>query len=358
MIKFPKIRQFRDVIREVRHRAQFQGVDDENMPIMNRDEVLPSVEYVGTVKMHGSNASVRLQTDDTLVAQSRNRVLSLDNDNAGFARFAFEEVTDGYWLEKLSGIREAASKVADVFGSLEVDPQVTVYGEWCGGSIQRGVALNGLNKMFVVFAVRFGTEEDTVWLGEQVIRSFDAPEQNIYNSFMFENYRTTVDFENPGVVKNDLVELTNAVEDKCPVGFHFGVEGVGEGIVWRPDPLLHPTLNRGQFWFKVKGKKHSDSKVKTLAPIDPEKAKSVNEFVSMVTTDHRLEKGIDFLNENGFEISKKSTGHFLKWVGNDVLDEEADSMEASSIERRDVMKAINEAGKRWFFAYLDAQVGV
>lgn len=358
MIKFPKIRQFRDVIKEVRHRAQFSGVDEDNMPIMDREATLPSVDYIGTVKMHGSNASVRLQVDDELVAQSRNRVLSLENDNAGFARFVFEEVEAGYWHEQLGQIRE---HIVPALEALEVeveDHQVTVYGEWCGGSIQKGVALNGLRKMFVVFAVRFGTDEDTVWLGEQVIRSFDNPEKSIYNVFQFEHYRATVDFENPSLVQNELVEITNAVEGKCPVGFHFGVEGVGEGVVWRPDPLLHSSLNEGRFWFKVKGEKHSDTKVKKLVTIDPEKAKSVNEFVAMVTTDHRLEKGIDFLNENGFDVSKRSTGEFLKWLGNDILEEEGDTMEASNIERRDVMKAINETGKRWFFAFLDAQVGI
>lgn len=348
IVKFPKIKQFRDVIKEIRARVQFEGLDQNGVPIMNRNAMMPKVTFFGTVKMHGTNASVRKTLEGNIVAQSRNRTLNLDNDNANFADFVFNTVGEDYWQEMLD---------LNLSNSFNVeDPQITVYGEWCGGNIQSGVALTSLPKMFVVFAVRLGTGNDTIWLGREYVEKFNHPNHQIYNCFMFENYTAEIDFENPSIIQNGLVDITEAVEKECPVGAAFGVSGTGEGVVWRPDPSLHPDLNDDRFWFKVKGAKHSDSKVKQLVPIDPEKAKGISEFVNSVTTDHRLLKGIDYLNEQNMEISKRSTGEFLKWLGNDVLDEESDVMEASNLDRKDVMKYINEQGKRWFFAYLEREV--
>lgn len=348
MVKFPKIKQFRNVIDEIRARAQFKGLGEDGMPIMDRAAVLPKVKFVGTVKMHGTNASVRKNLKGEIVPQSRNRTLKIDNDNAGFANYALTDVGEGYWQDMLVIDAEDVGLASRV-----EDPQLTVYGEWCGGNIQKGIALTGLDKMFVVFAVRLGTGDDTIWLGRKYIERFNHPEHQIYNCFMFETFTVEIDFETPSLIQNGLVDITEAVEKQCPVGAAFGASGIGEGVVWRPDPEIHPNMNEDRFWFKVKGAKHSDSKVKELVPIDPEKVKSISEFVNSVTTDHRLQKGIDYLEENGFEVSKQSTGHFLQWLRDDILEEEADVMDASNLDRKDVMKYINEQGKRWFFAYLE-----
>src|ERR1700744_3145841 len=82
-ISFPSIEQFRNVIRDVKDRANYHGIP------------LPELEFVGTVKLHGTNASVTIDTDTgELWAQSRSNVITPENDNAGFARFVQEKALE------------------------------------------------------------------------------------------------------------------------------------------------------------------------------------------------------------------------------------------------------------------------
>ena len=84
MIKFPSIEQFRNVIRNVQHQAQFCGLDSDGNAIMNRDATLPVLSFQGTVKAHGSNCGLVYDiTSKTITYQSRERELSLVSDNAG-----------------------------------------------------------------------------------------------------------------------------------------------------------------------------------------------------------------------------------------------------------------------------------
>ena len=57
-ISFGKIPQFRDVIRNVNHQAQFTGFNDDNEPMFNPNAVKPKITFNGTVKLHGSNGAV------------------------------------------------------------------------------------------------------------------------------------------------------------------------------------------------------------------------------------------------------------------------------------------------------------
>ncbi len=102
--------------------------------------------FTGTVKLHGTNASIVGIFDDNNVCidiycQSRNNVLSLTKDNAGFTRF----------IENLSNKQELFKPFLEV-GKHQT---IIIHGEFCGGSIQKGIALNQLPKMFVAFTVSF-----------------------------------------------------------------------------------------------------------------------------------------------------------------------------------------------------------
>ena len=65
-------------------------------------------------------------------------------------------------------------------------------------------------------------------------------------------------------------------EKRCPAGAFFGVEGVGEGVVWR---CITPGFQRPEFWFKVKGEKHSVTRVKKLAPANTQRMDSIESFL-------------------------------------------------------------------------------
>ena len=151
MHKFPSIEQFRSVIREVNHRTRFIGMDEETqLPILNEGEVeMPTLDYRGSVKLHGTNAAIvytwdPLAFDYDFHAQSRKNIITPTKDNAGFAAFAHTRNTEAL-----------LAKVMKAVGHLGYTPEVVkIYGEWCGGNIQKGIALNGLDKMFVIFAIR------------------------------------------------------------------------------------------------------------------------------------------------------------------------------------------------------------
>ena len=350
-IAFPKIKQFKDCVHNVRHKTRFTGLDEETgEPIYDHLAPLPRLKFRGTVKLHGTNAAVVLHpdwTDENIVAQSRSRICTVLNDNAGFAAFVhgreipFEKLFARVFLS----VERKGNKIGD-------NP-VAIYGEWCGSNIQGGVGLSELaSKMFVIFAVRIGAEDETRWL--ELDPSLSDPENGIYNILDYPYWDMTVDFEQPAFARNIMVDLTLSVEEECPVAKAHGVEkGTGEGVVWK---CVESGFEDSGFWFKVKGEKHSVSKVKTLSPVDPEMMKNAQEFVESNVTENRCLQGIQTLQEMGAELSMKSTGIFLKWIFEDIISEEKDTLTASSLDAKTVSKPISEKARKWYFKFLKENV--
>lgn len=341
MLPFPSIEQFRNVIRTVNERAQHHAVP------------VPRLKFHGTVKLHGTNAAVACTAGALdMWAQSRTQIITREKDNAGFAAFVYDnERTFACLLN-----------IAELLGHAQPGATVAIYGEWCGGNIQSGVALNQLPKMFVVFAIRVKHgEENSFWFPPELVAEClsGVEESGIRCIESFPTWEIEIDMANPALSQNALGDITAAVEAECPVGKAFGKVGIGEGVVWRCMGAADGSelaFRTDDLVFKVKGEKHSDTKVRTLAPVDIEKVNSVSAFVAQVCTDHRLLKGIDFLREQGAPIDVTSTGQFLKWVGGDVVKEESDTMDASGLDRKDVMGAVNKAARNWLMTYLDQQV--
>lgn len=181
--------------------------------------------------------------------------------------------------------------------------------------------------------------------------------EGISTSHDYPVYGLEIDFNTPTLVQNQLVALTEAVEKDCPVarqllGSDETRELIGEGIVWEVSdmentaPELHNTLKNLRF--KVKGERHSASKVKTIAPVDEEKVKSIAEFVDYACTENRLKQGLDKLTEMGLEHSVRSTGDYLRWIIGDILKEELSTMMASGIEPKDVNGAISKKAREFY----------
>ena len=220
-------------------------------------------------------------------------------------------------------------------------------------NIQKGVAINGLPKMFVIFAVKIVNGESNYYLTYDKISEYKSPENNIYNINDYQTFEIDIDFSKPEEAQNKLVEITNAVEAECPVGKAFGKIGVGEGVVWE-------SYYKGRrYIFKVKGTQHSSSRVKKLAEVDVEKIASIKEFASYVVTENRLNQAIEqVFTCNSIEPDKKHTGTFLTWIANDVAKEEMDTLIENGFEPNDVMPHIKEYARKWFFAELDKKIGL
>lgn len=335
MYPFPSINQFRSVVKRVREQAAYQGKNEAGEAIFNPVPKYPKLNFSGTVKLHGTNAAI-VSSPEGITFQSRERVLTRTADNAGFM---------AHMEQHLGTVCEMLGSVDAYHGVKTYDHTTAVYGEWCGGNIQKGVAITGLPKMFVIFAITI----NGVWVDVPKHLTYGAAA--IHNIQNFQSWAIEIDFEQPETAQNQLAQLTAEVEACCPVGKALGVEGIGEGIVWRCTNDPSPEL-----WFKVKGEKHSASHVKTLAAVDVEAVAQVNEFVAMTVTEARLEQGLqNLLNEQLKPFDMTSMGDFIRWVHQDVLKEETDTLQASGIEYKKLGSPIAVAAKRWFVAKLNEE---
>lgn len=355
MHKYFSTRQYKDIIRKVYERCQFHSI------------AVPQLEFKGTVKLHGTNSSFyNVLSNDEIVVQSRNNVITVEKDNAGFAAYVNSQ-------------REIVSKIfteiKKQFPDAVKDKTAVVYGEWAGGSIQKKVALSNVEKFYAVFAIKLtdnkehievdvneSDEEQDVnnnfddgkWLTEEQIESVLTSvgkeimhKVRMFSIYDFPTFTVKIDMANPKLTQNKLIEITNSVEEECPVGKQLGSIGVGEGVVWK---CISPVevLQTDDLIFKVKGEKHSVSKVKTIAEVDEVKLNSIKEFVDAVVTENRLNQGIEYLKEQSLGIVMQNMGVFLKWLANDCIKEEGGMMEASGLEKKDVMSSISNKAKQWY----------
>jgi len=321
MKKYPSIEQLRNVIKKAKLKHDYKGRDADGNPIYQHTEKYPTLKFKGSVKLHGTNSSVVMYADGRVEYQSRENVLTLKQDNAGF-------------------MAEMINKdLSFLFANFKFTDYIAIYGEWCGGNIQKGVAINGLPKMFVIFGVKI----DDVWV--DLPSTLHDNENGIYNILQFQTYEVDIDLNQPELAQNKIIEMTIEVESSCPVGKWFGKEGIGEGIVFT-------CTTDSELQFKSKGEKHSVSKVKTLSPIDVELVNSINEFVEMTVTENRLNQGLSYLKENNIEFETKNIGQFLGWVIKDVLKEESDTIQENKLDEKKVKNAIMTKARVWYFNHL------
>ena len=328
---YPSIAQFRNLVGDIRAKAQYVGKDEEGKPVFDKNKSLPTIKLEGTVKLHGANCSVVLDKEGNLYSQSRNNVLSLESDFMGFNIFVMQN--KDYF----------ASMLKTYFTPLT--EAVIVYGEWCGANVQRGVALCELPKMFIAFDVRVVDEElieNKGWVDATEIAKWNNSDIRVFNTQMFERWSIEIDIADPMKIQNQLIEITNGVEKCCPVGKHFGVEGVGEGVVWTA------IYNDRKYAMKIKGEKHSATKVKKLAEVDTEKLKSIDEFVNYAFTENRLNQGIEWMKENHHELEMKNILHFIKWVFGDIVKEESDTLINNGLTTKDIANKGNHLIRQWY----------
>uniref|UniRef100_A0AAU8GET2 RNA ligase n=1 Tax=Salmonella phage vB_SEnST11_KE23 TaxID=3161174 RepID=A0AAU8GET2_9CAUD len=333
-IKYPSTHQFRQVIRTVHDKLTFDGIDEDGN--VKRKLVDPSaflIPYIGTVKIHGTNGSIVFHSEDEIVFQSKERVLSLQQDNSGFMAFMVRKDT--------ASLLEQVKHICEISG-IAFEFPVEIAGEWAGRGIQKGVAVSEVEPFFTIFRIAVGkTETSLKWLPPTTIFGVGLPDQRIYNVLAFSYWMIDIPFNEPEKVQNELASLTSQVEAECPVGKFFGVNGVGEGLVWSPKDVS--LAQDSGLWFKVKGEKHSVSKVKTLAQVDPERLASIQDFVAYAVTENRLEQG---LAEVG--LGQDKIGEFIGWVSRDINKEEGDVLEANALTMKDVAKFISNKSRGWY----------
>jgi hypothetical protein len=308
--------------------------------------IAPIITFTPKIKLDGTNAAVQVHGDGTIVAQSRNQIITPDKDNAGFA--AWVECEKEYFLN--------LAKVPN-------GNNITIFGEWCGSGIQKRTAISAIGKrIFAVFAIKIGKSfviEPSMIShymssgdhgGGNAAYPSTHPHRDIY-ILPFGNERITIDFSDIDSIKKG-VEAANAavacVEKQDPwVVRTFEVDGLGEGLVYYAS--FHDTgCYDVDYSFKAKGEKHRVTKSKEAVETDPEVLKSMGEFVEKFVTEQRMMQGLDE-GANG-DTSMKSMGAFLKWINQDVAKEGRDELEESGIEWKQVQKPVTIKAKKWFMA--------
>lgn len=287
--------------------------------------------FVNNILVHNSNMGVIFEpisdTEYGFYTQSRERIIVPGDDNAGGSAF----INTKPILELLNTIEIPGER-----------PIIKVYGEWCGKGIQAKVGITKLDKMFVIFAVKIGE----IWLAEDKLKLVKLPEHRIFNICDFPSYRITIDFNDPKPSAEKMGILVESVEKECPVAKAFGVEGIGEGIVWTP---TDEQWIESRFWFKTKGDEHKNVKSKEKVPVDIERVNSIKELVETIVGEARLEQGLDHLRQLGLDFDRKNLGVFIKWVYNDVIKEELDTIMGNGFEPKDISGEISNKARLWFF---------
>jgi len=334
-ISYPKIVQFRNVVSNINREITYTGLDEEGKAIYDPSIEKPTLTFKGTVKLHGTNASVCFNSREGFWIQSRRNIITVEKDNAGFAFFAeskkeeFQDLIDVIILENNIDINRFT---------------VSIYGEFAGKGIQKGVGISELDKAFYVFGVKVSKPQDekfnAYWIDSSNVKN---TERRIFNVEDYETYSIDVDFNMPQLAQNKFAEITEKVEKECPIAKSFGVENsVGEGVVWSVE--YKNNVHR----FKCKGEKHSVSKVKTLANVDVEKLKTIQDFVEYSVTQNRFDQAI----ENVFgeeDLDVKKMGDFIRWFIKDITAEELDTMLENGLEPKDVNKYISTKVREMFF---------
>lgn len=356
-IRYPSINQFRNVIKKIQHEARYEGYDEVTDKVIYNQNTYPTLEVIGTEKVHGTNAAVCYSNPDGFWVQSRKNIITPESDNAGCAFAAHQNQSE--WMYIIHNLA--------MTHNIDLDENIiSLYYEWCGGNIQKNSAVSSLDKMAVLFA-HFKVsplepqgddpeDEPSEWRTTfcETYDWIDDKEARIFNVMNFPTYKFSVDFNNPQMSQNKLVDVVEKViEPNSPLGKQLGVEGnIGEGMV------ICFTYKDSLHMFKVKGDKHSKSKVKKLDKVDEVKLQKIQDIAERVTPAWRLEQMFDEANDtmNGGEPSMQNMGKFFKALNGDIIKEESDIIAEAGLEPKEIFSTTSRIARGWYMEQVNKDV--
>jgi hypothetical protein len=296
----------------------------------------PTVRYRAKVKLHGTNTGVQI-TPEGVLAQSRTQILDVNDDYKGFAK----------WVKARESL---FAKVAQ---------GTTVFGEWCGPGVEKGMAISQVkDKIFAVFGLQLGTGvESTLVVDPEEIRA-RLPEIPGLHVLPWEEGEVTLNFGNRALLEvaaNEVNAVVEKIEAEDPwVKKTFGATGVGEGLVFYP--VANGSVGNvpvgvedyARLMWKAKGEKHRTAGTKVAVQVDPEVVESIDAFVALMVTEARLAQGLK--EACGGEASFKHMAAFLRWVTGDVEKESKAELAASGLTFSQVEKAVTAKAREWLKA--------
>lgn len=295
-----------------------------------------SLECCIKPKLHGTNAGIVFHPSDGVYAQSRKRVIGLDNDNMNFAKFVDD---------------------LNVENTMVGNDVVVLYGEWAGQGIQSNDAITKIGKkIFAPFAI-IHYNSDT---GDAISVDLDSNSIKAFCRNMFGNNQDIVVIDTVDTIRIDfngdhseLERVTDVLNAKVDIYEKidtwvrdvFGVEAPGEGFVVTPITKDYDTFYNWSF--KIKTEAHSANKSTKSASVYVEPSSDVKSFVKRFVTEPRLEQAIHELGGHD-EMDMSRMGDFLKWMNQDIKKESVAELEESELDWKSVTKVITSASKMWF----------
>lgn len=322
MKKFRSIDGLSKIFTMLRANADYHGIPHSELPTLN---------FTGTVKIHGTNAGIVIASPDatTVSAQGKDREVTVSHDNAGFAAYCMS-LTPKVIQEMYQAFNPSGKGV------------LTVFGEWAGEGIQNSAAVGQVKPHFIIFSAHVGSDYIVV------NPAYHNHEYRIYNVYEVPSYNIDINFAEPGDIEDVLTELTLTVEAECPWALQFGISGIGEGIVWH---LTEDPTNSG-YVFKTKGPKHSVRKNPSAkaATVDTEKVNSVHECLDIMLTENRMKQ---MIKDHQIDLVPENFGLFLKYVSMDCLKEESALLVANNLIWKDVTKSLAVRCREWYFKHFE-----
>lgn len=277
--KWPDIESLGNVVKSARRYAALTGATSL------------VVTYRAKVKLHGTNAAVRIDRDGTVTAQSRTRDITPDDDNYGFAAWVESKADSFRWLDRRS--------------SHDPDADATIiFGEWVGPGVNSGCAVHQIaGKVFATFHAQ-GADvfvEDMLTVCHHI--DFIGPSYTV----------NLLDDASVAAFAAQVNEAVAVVEAEDPwVRANFGISGLGEGLVFYALGDVPDSVKM----FKAKGEKHRVNKTKTAAGVDEETLTSRAAFCDKYVTDARVAQALAEVCGGVFALDKM--GALIGWVCKDV----------------------------------------
>jgi len=347
LIKYNSILSFDKVSRNLKNHCSYHNLQ------------VPTVNVHLTEKIHGTNGAVCYSEPDGFWVQSRENIITVEKDNAGCALFCMKR--EKQWMKLIHELAEAYD--IDLTQNI-----ISIYFEFAGGKIQSNSALTGVEKLSIIFEhfkvsplepivkdnkLVSVDNQSAIWLptknklGEWI----DLPEDLIYNINKIGDVKTfIVDFNNPKLYFNQLNEIVQKIEQESIVGKNFDKNNIGEGVVGTF------TFNDMLYKFKVKGEKHTKSKIKKLKVVDEEFEKKKVKFAEKVVTPSRCEQGwqkVFGIENEKHEPNIKKIGEFLKWIHEDILKEHSDDLIDMELEYKKVNSTVTFLAREWFLEQIE-----
>lgn len=293
------------------------------------------------IKLHGTNAGIRLIDQTGLRAQKRSSDVFPDNDNAGFARWVQDNV---------------------IRTSITTNDGWIIYGEWAGKGVQKSDAVSEVAKDFYVFGL-YDPATDTVVVEPENVQTILATlvETDMKVLPWYQEMKCVINFTETKSCQDLIDWAVNEVDKhiaKCDpyIKDIYGVEGPGEGLVGYLTQAFYldggpvPAEYMMEYTFKVKTDEHTVQKNKKKNNVGIEKPEGTEDFVQTFVTEARCQQMLDQI---GGEADRKKTGDFLKAIMTDIHKESVNEILIADFEFKDVAKYVQTAARIWFFNKCD-----